>query len=291
MKVYRIIPNTPSLNLGNHKDILGELNYQGFDDFYYRMGFVSFQKNENLERFTRRDSVYANNFDFKKESKFFFFYPENAIMTAHQIIGQKKLSSCSYMLAEYDIPVDLLAENLGWGRYFEEQEYLEFLIPKEKLVTSPINITKTPSQKEEVFSKSFQDTIITLKQALADDTTDFNTMDTFQLFLKYKKLLNNDDKKVQSTIQTSLLYRAFLENNQEVYESSYLTGNYFYVHDGDISRIINHDGIYDIFDKKGFFISEDCRKKSKTEEKELLKDLIDSSFDTRKNILMKVRRN
>lgn len=291
MKVYRIIPNTLSLNLGNHKDILGELNYQGFEDFYYRMGFVSFQKNENLERFTRRDSVYTNNFDFKKESKFFFFYPENAIMTAHQIIGQKKLSSCSYMLAEYDIPVDLLAENLGWGRYFEEQEYLEFLIPKEKLVTSPINITKTPSQKEEVFSKSFQDTIITLKQVLADDTTDFNTMDTFQLFFKYKKLLNNDDKKVQSTIQTSSLYRAFLENNQEVYESSYLTGNYFYVHDGDISRIINHDGIYEIFDKKGFFISEDCRKKSKTEEKELLKDLIDSSFDTRKNILMKVRRN
>ena len=117
-------------------------------------------------------------------------------MTAHQIIGQKKLSSCSYMLAEYDIPVDLLAENLGWGRYFEEQEYLEFLIPKEKLVTSPINITKTPSQKEEVFSKSFQDTIITLKQVLADDTTDFNTMDTFQLFFKYKKLLNNDDKKI-----------------------------------------------------------------------------------------------
>ena len=212
-------------------------------------------------------------------------------MTAHQIIGQKKLSSCSYMLAEYDIPVDLLAKNLGWGRYFEEQEYLEFLIPKEKLVTSPINITKTPSQKEEVFSKSFQDTIITLKQALADDTTDFNTMDTFQLFFKYKKLLNNDDKKVQSTIQTSPLYRAFLENNQEVYESSYLTGNYFYVHDGDISRIIDYDGIYDIFDEKGFFISEDCRKKSKTEEKELLKDLIDSSFDTRKNILMKVRRN
>ena len=291
MKVYRIIPNTLSLNLGNHKDILGELNYQGFEDFYYRMGFVSFQKNENLERFTRRDSVYANNFDFIMVSKFFFFYPENAIMTAHQIIGQKKLSSCSYMLAEYDIPVDLLAENLGWGRYFEEQEYLEFLIPKEKLVTSPINITKTPSQKEEVFSKSFQDTIITLKQALADDTTDFNTMDTFQLFFKYKKLLNNDDKKVQSTIQTSSLYRAFLENNQEVYESSYLTGNYFYVHDGDISRIINHDRIYDIFDKKGFLISEDCRKKSKTEEKGLLKDLIDSSFDTRKNILMKVRRN
>lgn len=73
MKVYRIILNTLSLNLGNHKDILGELNYQGFEDFYYRMGFVSFQKNENLERFTRRDSVYANNFDFKKESKFFFF--------------------------------------------------------------------------------------------------------------------------------------------------------------------------------------------------------------------------
>ena len=44
MKVYRIIPNTLSLNLGNHKGILGELNYQGFEDFYYRMGFVSFQK-------------------------------------------------------------------------------------------------------------------------------------------------------------------------------------------------------------------------------------------------------
>lgn len=88
-------------------------------------------------------------------------------------------------------------------------------------------------------------------------------MDTFQLFLKYKKLLNNDDKKVQSTIQTSLLYRAFLENNQEVYESSYLTGNYFYVHDGDISRIINHDGIYDIFDKKDFLFQKIVGKNQK----------------------------
>lgn len=34
MKVYRIIPNTLSLNLGTHKDILGEFNYHGFEDFY-----------------------------------------------------------------------------------------------------------------------------------------------------------------------------------------------------------------------------------------------------------------
>ena len=80
------------------------------------MGLVSFQRNEKLDQYIRRNSVYANNF--KKESKFFFFYPENAIMTAHQIVGQKKLSSCSYMLVEYDIPVDLLAENFGWGRIF-----------------------------------------------------------------------------------------------------------------------------------------------------------------------------
>lgn len=49
MKVYRIIPNTLSLNLGTHKDILGEFNYQGFEDFYYRMGLVSFQRNEKLD--------------------------------------------------------------------------------------------------------------------------------------------------------------------------------------------------------------------------------------------------
>lgn len=44
MKVYRILPNSFSLNIGNNTDILGELNYQGFEDFYYQMELVSFQK-------------------------------------------------------------------------------------------------------------------------------------------------------------------------------------------------------------------------------------------------------
>lgn len=254
------------------------------------MGLVSFQRNEKLDQYIRRNSVYANNFGFKKESKFFFFYPENAIMTAHQIVGQKKLSSCSYMLAEYDIPVDLLAENFGWGRYFDGEEYLEFLIPKEKLVISSCN-TSNLAKKEKIFSESFQDTVTTLKQALSDDTYDFNTFDTFQIFLEYKKLLSNDEEKVRNIIQASPLYQAFLENNQEIYHSPYLTGGFLYINDSDISRIMHQEAISEVLGEKGFFIPDDCMKRSKNEENELLRDLIDSNFESRKNILMKVRRN
>ena len=170
------------------------------------------------------------------------------------------------------------------------EEYLEFLIPKEKLVVSSCN-TSNLAKKEKIFSESFQDTVTTLKQALSDDTYDFNTFDTFRIFLEYKKLLSNDEEKVRNTIQTSPLYQAFLENNQEVYHSPYLTGNFLYINDSDISHIIHQDAINEVLGEKGFFIFDDCMKRSKTEENELLRDLVDGNFESRKNILMKVRRN
>ena len=170
------------------------------------------------------------------------------------------------------------------------EEYLEFLIPKEKLVVSSCN-TSNLAKKEKIFSESFQDTVTTLKQALSDDTYDFNTFDTFRIFLEYKKLLSNDEEKVRNTIQTSPLYQAFLENNQEVYNSPYFTGGFLYINDSDISRIMHQEVISEVLGEKGFFIPDDCMKRSKNEENELLRDLIDSNFESRKNILMKVRRN
>ena len=47
MKVYRIIPNTLSLNLGTHKDILGEFNYHGFEDFIIVWDLLVFKEMRN----------------------------------------------------------------------------------------------------------------------------------------------------------------------------------------------------------------------------------------------------
>lgn len=54
---------------------------------------------------------------------------------------------------------------------------------------------------------------------------------------------------------------------------------------------MHQEVISEVLGEKGFFIPDDCMKRSKNEENELLRDLIDSNFESRKNILMKVRRN
>lgn len=47
MKVYRIIPNSLSLNLGTHKDILGEFNYQGLRIFIIVWDSLVFKEIKN----------------------------------------------------------------------------------------------------------------------------------------------------------------------------------------------------------------------------------------------------
>ena len=47
MKVYRIIPNSLSLNLGTHKDILGEFNYQGLRIFIIVWDLLVFKEMRN----------------------------------------------------------------------------------------------------------------------------------------------------------------------------------------------------------------------------------------------------
>lgn len=123
-----------------------------------------------------------------------------------------------------------------------------------------------------------------------ESTSNDNKFDTFQIYLKYRKILNQDEKKAKEIIKNSPLYQAFLTENQEIYNSSYLTGNYAYINEIDISHSM-YPGTRSFDVTKKFPIPSDCIKKSETQEKELLSELLEANVNDRKNILMKVRRN
>lgn len=48
---------------------------------------------------------------------------------------------------------------------------------------------------------------------------------------------------------------------------------------------MHQEVISEVLGEKGFFIPDDCMKRSKNEENELLRDLIDSNFESRKKYI------
>lgn len=105
MKVYRVFPDifVTDEMLDTTKNIVIEA-------LYYKMGFTAFSTTQKYGQ---------NNLKCRgKQGKYFFLFMEDAITEGYRLINNfHKLRTNSFLIIEYDIPLDLIFKHLGYGDY------------------------------------------------------------------------------------------------------------------------------------------------------------------------------
>lgn len=287
MKLYRIIPNTFTTNIGNNTDILGDLNYTGFEDLYYKIGYTSFKKNMLIDSNNKKSS--ANSFSYTPQAKFFFFYPDNAILAANQIIQNKNLFCSDYMLVEYDFPIEIVSKYIGIGIYFDNERYLEFLIPKTEFGFHNNNID-LKVEKEKVFNLSLIHSINSLSNQLSDCDKLLDSIYVMDILDQYENFFGKlDDIHLEEIIGTDM-YKSFLENDSDIIKCPYSTNRFTYINSIDIYNMaINKISIESILYEKGFMIDKSLSKPDRFYEERLI-DQIDFSDNINiQKVLLKER--
>lgn len=251
MKIYRVVPDTFNLNHKREsRTFLGKMNYCGFEELYYKLGYTSFIQNENLKLTYCTD----NGFSFKKNAKFFFLYPENCLKAAKDIISSKNLYCGSYILLEYDFPPEVLVKYIGHGVYATEKDHIqdnlciEFLIPAYEFgkFTNSKYMRDKNNKKDIIFleqlDKSFK---------LIDDET-LNSSDNniwgkaFDISSYYYEERNYKD---------SILYSEFKKDSDMIIRSKHITGNMAYFHEQDMKDFVLGKDFRKIFAERGFDIT------------------------------------
>ncbi len=244
MKLYRIVPDTFNLSplLVKEKNILGPLNFYTLEELYYKLGFMSFFKNENLDGYIPQE--YFNN-----ETMSFFCSPKNAIKSYIQELVKMNLKCCNVVLMEYNFPRSIISNYIKNGYYnsngLSNKQILEIMIPNNELKKlckkSIIGININKEKLKEVFYDSLFDSVNYLKLTAIDlQNNKLGYIDVFyliDLLENYYKLFNCDNLIQQ--IKNSTVYQSFFNNVDNIMFCPFITGNMNIINGTGILPLIN----------------------------------------------------
>lgn len=265
MKLYRIVPDTFNMFPDNmsEKSILGNLNFYNLEELYYQLGYTSFYKNKNLESYITK--CYSNSFSVYK-GKFFFLFPESALITCKQIVSSKSLLCGNYILLEYDFPIELITNYIGCGYYelesFFRKQLLEFFIPMSEFGKSVFNELSSISENDKI--KIFYDTLKNSYKYIKDiqQKISLNKKTNFginigllvEILDKYETLLSK--KCFQREVENSILYQTFMINSEGLVQCPFITKNIAIISELDIHMLRNKFvSIEELLITKGFTIN------------------------------------
>ena len=231
MKVYRIIPDSFVIEDRNRNiSGLNETKNIATEDIYYNMGYVSLSnKKYSIANKVIDMLVKSENGDFDKMGKYFYIFPEDAVMFATQLfhIFHRVKSNCA-RLVEYDIPDELIMKYYGYGTYdgaagneYAAECYLTEDDFKGKVISSnEISI----EDKRKALLKSLKQTL----QGLTDVDTYLEPLNEYfcEVFKTndLKEVLN-DEKKLKEILFNSTYYKKFIKKEVNIVKTPYITGN------------------------------------------------------------------
>lgn len=101
MYIYRVVPNSAVSHVTSNI-ALTDRAFVGAEDIYYNLGYTSFIKEKNCKNKNWNSTI--NTLNTSGSGKYFFLFPEDAIIHSHDIInsfGQKR--GCTFSLLVYDV--------------------------------------------------------------------------------------------------------------------------------------------------------------------------------------------
>lgn len=281
MKIYRVVPE--SLATGKK---INQHSLTGVEDIYYMAGYTSFLGKRGFHEF--------NNIDIDKniDGKYFYLFAEDAIEEARKLLrGFHHLSLDTCSILEYDIPIDIVLKNIGYGDYTEDI-YPWYIV--ETFIEKDLFGNKTITTAE----LSDEEKLVYLENSLAETLRRIQEFgfSSFNDCLFYKKLFDtkdlnsviNNSKALAGAIQDSSFYQVFLEEQGELIKSKYNTkkivpvnSDYLYHELGDYEEIkdyykriynLNCDFSQDQRDFKDELLKAIKNEKKDEEIKKLLKE-------------------
>lgn len=264
MKIYRIVPDTFSTRVG--KNALDSYNFLGFEDLYYKMGYTSLQTNELISSLI--DNTGANSFR-NSIGKYFFIYPEECLKYA---IYLNKYLTLNYILLEYDFPIDILVDSIGYGHY-NEKLTTEFCIDFKKISSKVSKIDE--EKKKKIFIESLEYTKSQLQEC--DKYADL-TIDAIEMYEQYIEAENQ--------VFESQMYQTYMNKKDDIYQNPYLTGNYAFINFGELVCFLEgRCTLKDILLKKNMIVSDYSLNVDNNIEEELINNCNKDKKDEIRKIL------
>lgn len=222
MYIYRVVPNSAVSHVTSNI-ALTDRAFVGAEDIYYNLGYTSFIKEKNCKNKNWNSTI--NTLNTSGSGKYFFLFPEDAIIHSHDIInsfGQKR--GCTFSLLVYDIPVDIVLSNIGYGIYGEDgdQKLVETFISIDKFGNSILDssiIDEKTKLKEliKVFKIIFHKERLYMEYnspTLCDYMFELNDFDLPSHI--------DDDEYMESLIKHSRLYNNLQICNGRIVKSGYI---------------------------------------------------------------------
>jgi hypothetical protein len=228
MKIYRVVPDTfmTRRQWNNYDEMPKEEDFFTNESILYELGYASFLDRKNAPKTLKSD---ANSFCIdEKLRKSFFLFPQDAIETHCQLIGD--YSALNLYLLEYDIPIEELYKYVGYGVYNDSCDWLiEFSIPigafrgKEEIqIKDDLNLSK---KIEEATLRCFKDAIKSIDsqwQKIRKSSSN-RGLEIMDLQMTFQDLIK-DNEYIDEFLK-SPFYQRFISTPTTVIQSGYLTGN------------------------------------------------------------------
>ena len=215
MKIYRVVPD--SFVTGKRFNAHGHVSSE---DIYYRMGYIPF-----LDELAHHD---YNNLQCKnKQGKYFYLFAEDAIQEGNSLINvYHRLRADTFFVVEYDVPIDIIMKNIGYGDYTRGIMPLflaETFIEKRDLGSSII--TSDQVKENELLKKlilAFKDSLKRIQEYGSFAYADYQFYTDY--FGIYDLSSINDEEIIKNALLNSNFYSAFLYQQCELVLSTYITG-------------------------------------------------------------------
>lgn len=213
MKVYRLIPN--SFVNGTNEENFGIYcnDFLGAEDIYYKLGYVSFANKIGVA-----NNQWTN--DESKHGKYFFLFLEDAIDEAINFMqGQHELIGNVYNIVVYDIPLEMILDNIEGIWYYNLR--IQSFIPI-KYFGNPINPSELTEEKKLTTSiEMFKETILRESHRAYN----YETIKPYSVILgmdireteKYLLKLLDDQEQLKNMIIQSPLFKELNQNAVTLY--------------------------------------------------------------------------
>lgn len=255
MHIYRVVPNSIAIRENSHIALKGNA-FSGAEDLYYNMGYTSFIKGSNSSRKNWNRAI--NTLNTEGQGKFFFIFPDDAIKHSFEVINSfgRKIG-CTYSLLVYNIPSNIVLNNIGYGIYGEDGDIhlAEVYITKDqfgktvidsssideqRILTELINILKTTLSKEaNTYLQHDSPTIF----EYMEDLDDFNLIQHLE-----------DEEYIKKLVETSKLYNSLKEYNGQIIKSDFIIDKNISINSYENAYCFCHNGldVQGLFEKYDF---------------------------------------
>lgn len=220
MKIYRVMPDSFSVN-----GYLNEAERFAAEYIYYKMGYFYLSKNVNH----RYNSIGEDLTDEdRKSGRYFFLFLDDTICNGYFLLNSfHNLNINSFLIAEYEVPSDLVLKHIGYGNYANSSfanNCLECYITENDIKGIKLSSDEIfTSEKEEGLFRAFQDSLSLIASEGRERRRDFEFYrDLFGT--EDLNLVLEDKDKLRQVLNDSPFFETFMNSNYSLVKTPFLTG-------------------------------------------------------------------